>query len=398
MTASLWNYLAGYVMIKIEGLALERLLNAALREGVQLCAVKRLSPTELVAKIRPKELSVLRGIRRKYACRIRIIKKSGAVSACGRLKTRKVLLFGWIPLLLAIFLLSRFVWIVQVTGCSDIPEEDVYTILDGMGIRPGISSKELDHYAISRALSAKDARIAWAGTSRKGVVLTVEIVEAEQIPQNFGEQEPCSLYAAKDGVIKTVTALKGRSVVAAGQTVKKGDLLITGELTSEAGIPHQVTARGEVAARVMYVVTADCASAAQIPARTGPGVPCSKVRLFGRELFPIPQEYADWEFAAEKSITLHSILPLCIQEGRLWQLTEQEIVLSRAEQESRARQLAEGKALSLLPKTARVVAKNCEIIALDDGSVRAVISIETEENIAVPGPLDVKNTETQDGA
>ncbi|MBR0025874.1 MAG: sporulation protein YqfD, partial [Clostridia bacterium] len=222
-------------MIKVEGLALERLLNAALREGVRLSAVRRLSPTELVAKIRPKDLSLLRGIRRKYACRIRIVKKSGAVFAAGRLKMRKVLLFGWIPLLLAMFLLSRFVWFVEVTGCSRIPEEEVYALLEGLGIQPGIASAELDHYAISRALSAQDARIAWAGTSRKGVVLTVSIVEAEQIPSDLGEEEPCSLYAAKDGVINSITALKGRSAVTAGQTVKKGDLLITGELTSEAG-------------------------------------------------------------------------------------------------------------------------------------------------------------------
>jgi len=230
------------------------------------------------------------------------------------------------------------------------------------------------------------------------VVLTVEIVEAEQIPPKSGEEEPCSLYAAKDGVIKTITALKGHSVVAAGQTVKKGDLLITGELTSEAGIPHQVTARGEVIARVMYVVTADCASNAWIPTRTEPGIPYSKVSIFGRELFPIPEEYTGWEFEEETVITLQSILPLAIQQGRMWQLTEQERTLSRAEQEHRARRLAEEKALSLIPKDARILAKTSEIMELNDGSVRAVLSIETEENIAAAGPLDVKNTEIQDGA
>ncbi|MBR0026236.1 MAG: sporulation protein YqfD, partial [Clostridia bacterium] len=186
--------------------------------------------------------------------------------------------------------------------------------------------------------------------------------------------------------------------VTAGQTVKKGDLLITGELTSEAGIPHQVAARGEVLARVLYVVTADCASVARIPSRTEPGMPYARVSLFGRELFPIPREYADWEFEAERTAGMQSILPLSVEEGRLWQLTEQETALSRTEQESRARCLAEEKALALLPKDARIVAKTSEIMELNDGSVRAVLSIETEEDIAAPGPLDIKKTETQDGA
>ena len=385
-------------MIQIEGLALERLLNAAFAREICIFEVKRISPTELTAKIRAADLSRLRALRRKYGCRIHILQKRGAALFFRRYKARTVLLFGWVPILIALFVLSRFIWFVEVEGCSRIGEDEITAMLSEMGVSPGVSAKELDHYAISRALSAQDERIAWAGASRRGVVLTVKIVEAEEIPETKGEELPGSIYARTDDVITEVTALMGRRVVAPGQTVKKGDLLITGELTSEAGIPHQVAARGKVMARVLYVIAEDAPKTAILPQRTGKSIPYCRITLFGRELFPPKGGYENFEFEAEHTAILQNILPLIVKSGELWVLSEQEVSLTWEEQQARALAAALERALALIPKDARIIGKQSEIMELQDGGIRVILSIETEEDIAEFGPLDVKNTETQDGA
>lgn len=397
MAAFVWNYLSGYVMIKIEGLSPERLLNAASRGGVRMFAVRRRSQTELTAKIRPQDFETLRLLRKRSGCSIHILQKRGAPFLLNRMRMRKALLFGWIPLALAAAALSRFIWFVDVQGCYRVGEDEVYALLEEMGVRPGVKADALDHYEISRGLSAMDGRIAWAGASRRGVTLTVEIVEAEEIPKLSGTETAGSVYAAKDAVIKKITALKGRSVVSEGETVRKGELLITGELTSAAGIPYQVAARGEVLARVLYVATADVGRTAAVNSRSGVSVPYCRVSVCGRELFPCPDEYDGWEFETESRSALCCVLPLLSESGRLWQITETEGILSRGEQEERALRMAEEKAFSLLPESARVTGKSSEILDLNDGGVRAVVSIETEEDIAQPGPLDAVNTEIQDG-
>lgn len=43
LAIKIWNYLNGYVIIRIEGLSLERLLNLALTKNIYLWDVKRLN-------------------------------------------------------------------------------------------------------------------------------------------------------------------------------------------------------------------------------------------------------------------------------------------------------------------------------------------------------------------
>jgi similar to stage IV sporulation protein len=62
--------------------------------------------------------------------------------------------------------------------------------------------------------------------------------------------QPSNLVAACDGQIVSVTAYGGKSEVRAGQTVRKGDVLVSGVIDSEALGYRLVRARGEVIANV----------------------------------------------------------------------------------------------------------------------------------------------------
>ena len=78
----LWNFLKGYVVIRVDGLSLEKFINITVSRGIYLWGIKRQSYTSLTAKISISGFRQLRGISRKVRCRVRIVDKRGLPLLC----------------------------------------------------------------------------------------------------------------------------------------------------------------------------------------------------------------------------------------------------------------------------------------------------------------------------
>jgi similar to stage IV sporulation protein len=99
----------------------------------------------------------------------------------------------------------------------------------------------------------------WLGISVQGVVAEVKVIKRKNAPVPIGV---CDIVASRDGVISKMIVVRGMPVVKEGDTVAKGDLLISGvEWLSdlEAGdlIKHEVPASGIVEAKVWYDLEAE---------------------------------------------------------------------------------------------------------------------------------------------
>lgn len=70
------------------------------------------------------------------------------------------------------------------------------------------------------------------------------------------EKGCCDLVASRDGVIDSVVTLAGTPAVSAGETVRKGQVLIRGEERGSQETVHPVAARGLVMAYVWDAATA----------------------------------------------------------------------------------------------------------------------------------------------
>ncbi|MDD4570726.1 MAG: sporulation protein YqfD, partial [Tepidanaerobacteraceae bacterium] len=73
----LWNYLSGYVIIKITGEYGERLLNQAALKSLFLWDVKRPNSDHLTAKISVKDFFKLARLARKTRSRIYVLERVG---------------------------------------------------------------------------------------------------------------------------------------------------------------------------------------------------------------------------------------------------------------------------------------------------------------------------------
>ena len=90
----LWNYLVGYVVIRVDGVSLEKFINLTITNGIYLWGIKRQNYTTLTAKISIRGFRQLHGISHKIRCRIRIVQKRGLPFVLFRYRHRKMLAFG----------------------------------------------------------------------------------------------------------------------------------------------------------------------------------------------------------------------------------------------------------------------------------------------------------------
>jgi similar to stage IV sporulation protein len=257
----LWNYLTGYVIIKIVGEYGERLLNHAASKNLYLWDVKRESRNELTAKINVRDFFKLARLAKKTRCRIYVLQRVGLFFIISKLKKRKAFLLGALLFIMAIYLMSSFIWNIEIKCSDDDLSTSVMKSLRQWGLKEGIFKYGLDkEYYLDKLLTEYN-NVAWAELEIKGSKLTVELVK-KQLPPELEENTPCDIIASKDGIIEEIIHFRGEALVKPGQTVSRGDVLITGKIILDGGQPKKqgeegsntllVHARGIVKARVWY--------------------------------------------------------------------------------------------------------------------------------------------------
>ena len=382
MQPSVWNYLLGYVMIQVEGQGIERFVNLSLQNGIGIWGVRRKSRLTITAYVTLEDFYKLRPLVRKLHCKVHIVRKRGVPFALIRRRSRGVLLLGWILVLAALFVASRYVWFIDVEGCYQIEEAEVRRMLDDMSVKSGMARSGLAAADIGKQLKAMDGRIAWAGASVSGVVLKVEIVEAAEEPNSPKDTSPVSIYAAKDGVITEILALKGKPQVELGQAVQAGDLLINGDLRTEGAPGYMVHADGTVRAKVAYSFSVKAGPELTSLARTGRSSDYTEVWLFGRCIKSGAGEFQNYETELERESPINGVfLPLVVKSGKCYELQETAHTATETELRETVIIMADQKLSSIIPKNARILSKSSELTLQEDGSVVAVINVTTEEDI-----------------
>lgn len=259
MIQRLWRFLLGYVVLKIRGPKLERFLNRAAKEGIAIWDAERLGQTMLVVRVSLAGFRRARRLCRAQGWRVSIAEKVGLPFLGVRLLRRKMLVAGGLLALAAIYWASGYIWFVAIETEEGAPVEKILQVAEEAGLRPGVSRRSIDRYQIQRALLLEIDELSWATVQIQGTRAVIEANLRAGLPPSM--TRPGDLVAARDGIVERVVVLNGRALVRAGDTVKRGDLLITGfippsdpahESLVQAGNPPYVRAEGVVTARVWY--------------------------------------------------------------------------------------------------------------------------------------------------
>ena len=196
---------------------------------------------------------------------------------------RPGILFGLVAVLLFFLFARSHVWEVRITGDGTIDEDTVRAAVYEAGLRPGMRKKAVAGETVSSACLSSSELFSSVNVSLFGVTAVVE-----WIGRSGGETavsvdgNGVNLVAACDGVIVSVEPTAGTAVVAPGQTVRKGDLLISG--VTPGG---NVRAAGTVLARVASEFRSTATKTETVQTTVGRRPVSLSCLLFGEELFSL---------------------------------------------------------------------------------------------------------------
>lgn len=381
----MWNFLLGYVMIQAEGKNLERFLNLLLLKRLDISNVRRTGANTLTLNIITSDFYRLRSLIQKNGIRIKIkiLEKHGLFVHLLLFRFRKVLLLGWVIVLALLIIASKNIWFINVSGCDVVSESEVIEMLADMGIKRGTKKSDFTTLSLSNNIMSRDKRIAWAGANISGVVLNVDIKEAIMLDDANESSKCASIYASMSGKIKRITALMGKPCVRVGDIVKKGDALITGDLSSETVSGLFVRARGEVIAEVVYTFSQTASVMQKTLIRTGNYKDTVHVGLFSCFFNENKSGYEFFEEEFRTTQTLpNCVLPLRADIYRCYELKEGYQEADTLTLTETAKRMAEERMKEELNKQAVILSKNTTVTTLEDGSVRADIVVVAEQNIA----------------
>jgi len=405
----LWSFLTGYVTLVVKGGNLEKLINMAVSRGLYLWDIRRVDPDTARVKLRLNGIKALRHIARVTRCRFRITGKSGLPFKVARLKKSKTLLAGAVISALLVYIMSSFIWFVEVRGNKNIPADRVEKIAGEAGLAIGTLKAGLNKDSIEKYIRNEIPGVAWVGIKITGTKAIIEIAEKIIIPPV--DNSPANVVAEKAGLIQDLLVLSGKPVVSEGEMVRKGDVLITGCITPEPkpgekpdgeNRDHQVPltpvrlvrAKGIVRAKVWYEGYGECSLVDQGTKRTGKETQVVSIRVFGKALVikgPKRSPYRDFVTSTniKKLPEWRNInIPVEVVTTNYYEVEKYRDIIDISDAKSRARDKALAGARTKVPSDARIVREiSEEIFARGSNIIRVKAVLEVIEEIGSTEPL-----------
>lgn len=243
--------LRGYVRASLHGDNIEAFINAAALQQIRIWDIRRLPDDRAECYLLLSGYFRLRPLLKKTGCRIHVEQRSGFPFFIVRIRRRKFFVVGGILFLLGLYMLSSLVWSIEVTGNVRTATEEVLKQARQQGIYPFQWTFRLrDPDVVSKAMNTQIKGVSWIGIERNGTRIRIHVVEST-LPENRELVNPRHLVAKTDGMITHIIAERGRPAVRQHSRVKKGDILISGQIGTEE-LPSTVAAKGEVRALVWH--------------------------------------------------------------------------------------------------------------------------------------------------
>ena len=236
----IWHFFAGYILIEVEGLSIEKFMNLTILKGIYMWNVKRTSYTTLTAYMGIRDFKKLRQIQKKVRCRVKIRDKRGLPFIMHKLKRRKALLIGMMFFLVSIYTISAFIWVVEIEGLETMDEDIIRDTIGQFGILPGSFKGHIDIPYVENRMMIEVPDISWISIEFKGTRAIVRVVEAVKPPDMVDIDDPCNIVATKAGIIHKMIVLEGYPIVGEGDVVEPGQLLVSGILdyTETTGVRY----------------------------------------------------------------------------------------------------------------------------------------------------------------
>ncbi len=227
------QYIRGYVTIKVWGYSVERLLNLCGNHDILVWGIEDHGDYHTM-HISIEGFFSLKPLLKKTGTRVAVLHRYGLPFFMSRMLARKIFVGGLVCCILFWCLASRFIWDIRIEGNSYLTEDVLLDYLEGRGVHTAMKKSELQIEPLEQALREDYDLITWTSAQLKGTTLLIRIKENDMPVYETGEQKESGrgmdITASLDGVVTYIITRKGVPLVAQGQSVQAGDVLVSGAI------------------------------------------------------------------------------------------------------------------------------------------------------------------------
>ncbi len=201
-------------------------------------------------------------------------------------KKRVGLLIGILMFVFLVQVSSLFIWEVSVSGNEKVTDDEIIELLNELGCGVGSYIPSINFDRVHNAFLMKSENIAWISVNLRGTVANVEVREI-MFGQNSDDKDSVTysnIVASEDGQIELIDTYQGRAVVNIGDSVQKGDLLISGVLDNQTIGLRYKSADGKVFARVNKKIVVEIPKKYTQKVYTGKSKTLTSVKIFGKSI------------------------------------------------------------------------------------------------------------------
>ncbi len=234
MISRIMRWFPGWVRVEAEGGYPERLLNEVTAAQIAAWNVHRKDESVRFSCLAGDYRS-LRPMARKACVRMRIRHKHGLPFWRHRYRRRKGLLAGLALYMLVLMWLSSRIWVIEVTGNTITPTEDILEIARQHGVMVGAPMAGVDVKGIQIGGTKDMPTLSFMSVNPSHCVARIEVVEREQATPPLDLSQPSDMVALRDGRILRMEIYGGQKLVKEGEAVVAGTRLVAGCIQTEMG-------------------------------------------------------------------------------------------------------------------------------------------------------------------
>lgn len=234
----------------------EGLLNVLSDEEVRFYAPQLIDAVTVYLQVPYGEVGRVRCAAEKRGSELRVCRPFGLRPRLLQLGKRYALLVSLIVFGAVLAVSNLFVWRIDVTGNETVPTGEIIRAVSRAGGGIGSFWPSFDSEQMRTEMLLQLEEVQWVGINYRTGAIEVVVREGRAVPEIVDNDEPMHIVAAKSGVITDITAKQGQTGAAAGDTVEKGQVLISGAAVSSIGTTRTVHALGDVQARTWYAISA----------------------------------------------------------------------------------------------------------------------------------------------
>lgn len=234
------QYIKGYVSIKVWGYSRERFLNLCGNHDILIWDIENHGDYDTM-KVSVEGFFALKTLLKKTGTRASVLQRHGLPFFVPKIKKRKIFVMGFLVCFLFWMLTARYIWDIQIEGNYSLTEDVLMDYLESQGVHTAMKKEDLLIEELEMKLREDYDMITWASLKVDGTTLIIQIRENEMPDyDNLAESEENAsmpdgnmeagkdIVAVKDGVIVYMITRKGVPQAAVGDTVEKGQILVSG--------------------------------------------------------------------------------------------------------------------------------------------------------------------------